>query len=587
MFTPWGRRIVGLSMVAGLLLFGSACSHHGSHSHPHPHPHPHPSDDMEPPVDAEAEPEPVAVTVFTEKTQLFMEYPRLVPGLEAQLLAHVTVLRTGEPVRSGSMRLELTPEDGAAVVLEVPEPKRDGLFIPVHTFTTPGAYQARIVVESDQVHDNIPVPTLTVYADLEQAHQAAAAEAGGESADIVAFLLEQQWKIGLLTEPVQRRTLTERLQTVGDIEAPHHAEAVVTAPLAGRLLAPKSGQLLHRGDRVEKGQIMAYLEPPLTTSDVAAIEASRLSQETLVMELMAKEVDLQTRILEIKQNLQLSRTRLVFARQNQSRIEALRDKNLGTVAELEAARRDVAVTEQEIRSSESLLSSLGSAQQRLASLRKESKSFVNSEDVSRRARHPLIAPISGEIVTVHNVEGEHIESQAVVYRLIDTSQVWIAAHISEFDLARLEDVPEAHLKLAAYPERVFDVLGSLSGHGVQMDPIVDEETRTLTLRYEVNNPDRLFRVGMLAEVYLQTNKALDALAIPKEALLTQDGQPIAYVLLDGETFQTRYLDIGIRDNGWVEVKSGIQDGERVVTRGAYLVKLAAMSPSSFGHSHVH
>ena len=57
--------------------------------------------------------------------------------------------------------------------------------------------------------------------------------------------------------------------------------------------------------------------------------------------------------------------------------------------------------------------------------------------------------------------------------------------------------------------------------------------------------------------------------------------------LTGEHFEKRVLQTGIRDGGMVEVKSGVQAGERVVTRGAYLVRLAASAPDAFGHGHVH
>ncbi len=59
------------------------------------------------------------------------------------------------------------------------------------------------------------------------------------------------------------------------------------------------------------------------------------------------------------------------------------------------------------------------------------------------------------------------------------------------------------------------------------------------------------------------------------------------MLLGGESFQRRELALGVRDNGFAEVKAGIEVGERVVTKGAYLIKLAALSPESFSAGHAH
>lgn len=127
-----------------------------------------------------------------------MEYPRLIPGLEARFLAHVTVLATGEPVRSGQLRLDLSPSTGAPRVLEAPKPARDGLFVPVGALDIPGQYEARIVVKSDQVEETIQLQPIVVHADLAGAYAAAEADGGEDPKDAVPFLLEQQWKIGLL-----------------------------------------------------------------------------------------------------------------------------------------------------------------------------------------------------------------------------------------------------------------------------------------------------------------------------------------------------------------------------------------------------
>jgi len=75
--------------------------------------------------------------------------------------------------------------------------------------------------------------------------------------------------------------------------------------------------------------------------------------------------------------------------------------------------------------------------------------------------------------------------------------------------------------------------------------------------------------------------------IPFEAIVVDRSAPTAYVMLEGELFQKRELELGIRDGEFVEVRRGIAAGERVATRGAYVVKLAALSPTSFGPGHQH
>ncbi|MDE0897112.1 MAG: hypothetical protein OSB10_11065, partial [Planctomycetota bacterium] len=263
----------------------------------------------------EGEPEPVAITLFTEKAQLFMEYPRLVPGLNARFLAHVTVLATGAPIRSGELRLELSQGPGGSRTLMAAHPTRDGLFIPAGTFDAPGQYQAQIVVTSNQLVETFTLEPIVVYADLASAFAAADAEAEDEPANVVPFLLEQQWKIGLLMKQVEKRSMTRRLQVPGAVEAPYHGMAVASAPLAGRLLPPEGGSLPRLGERVQKGQILGILEPPLTTSDAAQLLANKTNNDTLEMEFLMREFDAQAKALEVEQSLHQSEVQLGFAHQ--------------------------------------------------------------------------------------------------------------------------------------------------------------------------------------------------------------------------------------------------------------------------------
>lgn len=533
------------------------------------------------------DPEPVAVTVFTDTVELFMEYPRLVPGQEGRFLAHVTVLATGEPVRSGRLSLELRPADGPPITLEAARPTRDGLFIPVGALERPGRYPARIVVESDQVEATIPLEPIVVHADRAGAFAAAAAEQEAEPADAVPFLLEQQWQVGLLLEQVQTRSLARRLQVPGEVEAPQGAAAVVSAPLGGRLVPPDAGVLPRIGERVARGQVLAFVEPPLSTSDLAQLSANALGRETIDLELLLRQFDLETSALEVERSLLQSRASLEFARQGLARLETLRARELGTEAELEAARRDLEIARREHAAAQELAASYADARQRLADRWDGAAGSRPAAATHEPPRIPLVAPIDGEVVEALHVQGEHVDGDAAVFRLLDLERAWIVVHVSEFDLHALERVSGGLVELAGLPERPLDLIDDLEGRLVQVGRAVDPEARTVPLRYEVQNPEGLLRVGMFAAVHLETDATVDAVALPREAVVVSDGRPVAFVLLGGELFQKRFLELGIRDGPWVEVRSGVAAGERVATRGAYLVRLASASPASFGEGHAH
>ncbi len=534
-------------------------------------------------------PDPISVTLFTPKTQLFMEYPHLVKGEQAEFLAHVTVLATGEPVRSGSMTFELTTPGGKVRKLTWDAPERDGLFVPEWAFEAAGRHGLRLVVDSPQVQDTIDVGGLIVHANEDAALHAAEAAAEPDPPDLVQFLLESQWKIGTLYEPVTKRTLVHRLPLPGRIVAPQGASAVVSPPFAGRLLRPQDGRLPQIGDRVEAGQVLALIEPQLPATEIVQLSANRAQVQSLETELALRELDLDTKALEVDRSLIQSEARFEFARRAMDRAVQLREKGVGTDQRYDEATQALRLAEAECEAAKAMKGSYERARERLAALRQ--KALPSDREAGPGTgvyQMSLVAPISGEIVSVTHIEGEHLDdAHQEVFRIVNTERVWVEADISEFDLAELADNPGATMTLPAYPERSFEILNGGGGRLVNIASIVSPETRTLSIVYEMPNPEGLFRMGMFANVYLETRTATNVVAIPEKAIVKDNGRPTAYVLVDGENFQRRDLELGIRDNGFVEVKGGVAEGERVVTKGAYAIKLASLSPASFGHGHGH
>jgi multidrug efflux pump subunit AcrA (membrane-fusion protein) len=518
-----------------------------------------------------------------------MEYPQLYTGVHAEFLAHVTVLATGEPVRSGSLTFELVPPTGEPISLTLRAPNRDGLFVPKWEFTAPGLYELKLSVDSPQVKDVIDVGGLIVHADIHAAEHAAEVATEPDLPNMVPFLLEQQWKIGTRYEAVARRTLVRRLAIPGQIMAPQGASAVVSPPIAGRLLRPPGGRLPRIGDAVKAGQVLALIEPQLSAAQMFALRANRAEIQSLETELSLRELDLETKALEVERSIIQSTARLDFARRAMARADQLREKGVGTEMHHDEAKQDLLLAQAEYQAAQAIKKSYVAARTRLANLRKQAlPDSVETNPTGSVYRMPLVAPITGEIVSVAHIEGEQLDlAHEELFRIVNTEHVWVEASISEFDLRELSDNPGATMTLPAYPGRSFDILGSGNGRLVNIGCTVDPRTRTLAVVYEMPNPEGLFRVGMFADVFLETRSAIEVVAIPDKAIVSDYGRPTAYVLIDGENFQRRELQLGIRDNGFVEVVAGIMEGERVVTAGSYAIKLASLAPASFGHGHGH
>ena len=88
-------------------------------------------------------------------------------------------------------------------------------------------------------------------------------------------------------------------------------------------------------------------------------------------------------------------------------------------------------------------------------------------------------------------------------------------------------------------------------------------------------------------LHVETAKATNTIAVPDSAMVEEDGQFVAFVQLAGETFEKREVNVGLRDTGFVQVLDGIKEGERVVTKGAYPIRLSSISGVIPAHGHAH
>jgi multidrug efflux pump subunit AcrA (membrane-fusion protein) len=124
--------------------------------------------------------------------------------------------------------------------------------------------------------------------------------------------------------------------------------------------------------------------------------------------------------------------------------------------------------------------------------------------------------------------------------------------------------------------------GRLVSAGRQVNP----QTRTLTLIYEVDNREGLHS-GLFVTAEIDTDQKENVIAIPESALTEEEGNFVVFVQIAGESFEKRTISIGIRNKGWVEVLTGLEEGEYVVTINPYQVKLASMTSEAPAHGHTH
>ncbi len=519
---------------------------------------------------AEEDEKSAVTTVWTDRFEIFLEHQFIVAGTPVRFITHVTDLVTLEPRREGSLTYVMRRGTDAKVEHTEPKVMRDGIYIPELIFSKDGLWNITLVIPVEGTDYRVELPPVTVYAS----EQAVAEASEAEEADGISFLKEQQWKILSRTEPVMRQTLTERLRLSGLVSAPPGNTAAVTPPIAGRLLPPPSGSLPFVGDPVEAGQVFAVVQPPLAGSDVLTFISNQNQIQTLTAELTVKaaEADAGT----IKAELELRQAELILERTRE-----LYEKKAKSARELEEAQFAIQRANAEIEIARSLKKTYEETLANLSSRPKEIEFDNNLPIVELRA------PISGTIVEINATVGEHVQPDETIFTIVDTTRVFIEAKVPESDIERLSATTGALYETPGSPDVYHVIDEKKGGRLVFIGVRVNSRTRTVPIVYEVPNPDRTLRLGMALNVHVQTTHVEDALAIPSSALVDEDGRPIAYVQVSGETFEKRDLELGIRDGEYVQVLTGLSEGERVVTKGAYAIRLASVSSVIPAHGHAH
>ena len=384
-----------------------------------------------------------------------------------------------------------------------------------------------------------------------------AAPAAGNPAGTVKFLMEQQWLIRMKLAKADKEWVARQITSTGRVIPAQHNQAIVAPPVGGII---SGGQLPRVGQQVKRGQTLAVLTQRPTAAEGAQIAAGnaqlRIEQSRIDGE--------RRRLIQVADEAQV---RLNQAKIEYERAQRLYDRKAFSLRQLQAAEADYKA-----------------AQASLAAATEQAKALEGSEGrlggIGISTRYAVSAPISGTVVKVSKAMGEQVAAGEEIVEIVNLDTVWVEAPIFERDLSFLSRQAKPVFTTSAYPGVEF------SGKILDIGAVINEQSRAATVTFEVPNRDRTLRIGMQANVRLDAGEGADALIIPKEAVLENEGKKIVYVLLSGEEFQRREVTIGDEYGNKVAVLSGLQPGERVVTQGAYQIRLQELRPADAGaHSH--
>lgn len=486
------------------------------------------------PKSTKEEPHKEAVSHWTEKTELFMEYPTLVAGLKSRFAVHFTSLQTFKAQKAGKVEVILKPKDGSTEVFTATAPSRPGIFGVDVQPKNSGEYDMAVALSAADVTDRHELGSVRVYPDAKAAVHAD--EPSKE--ETVAFLKEQQWALDFATEVVKDRPAREVMRVPAEISPRVGGEAEVTAPFSGRLVSSTVPPI---GTTVRKGQVMATIVSPTSSpSELPVLELAKTEAEVA----------------------------LQLARKERQRAERLLSAGAGPARKVDEARFAEQTAEARV--------SAGTA--RLAQ-------YQASREASGYSATTwpflLRAPITGLITGTHAASGSNVEAGTVLFRIMDADTVYVSAIVPEAELPRIAQFREAELEVpGGQTTRKLNRL-------VSVGRLVDPNTRTFRVIYEASNTDRSLAISQTVFARLLGPTGKPQPAVPTSAIVDDGGRPVVFIQHGGEAFIRRPVKLGQTEGNYVQIADGIKPGDRVVSRGAYLIRLSAMSNQIPAHGHVH
>jgi len=191
-------------------------------------------------------------------------------------------------------------------------------------------------------------------------------------------------------------------------------------------------------------------------------------------------------------------------------------------------------------------------------------------------RYELRAPFDGVVVEKHLGVGEVVSETSNAFTLSDLSQVWVTFGVFPKDLNKVQVGKPVKVSST---EMGTEVMGKVAYVG----NLLGEQTRTATVRVTVPNPDDSWRPGLFVAVQVATDTYQAKVTVPQEAIQTVEDKPSVFVrTVDG--FMTRHIELGVSENGFVEVREGLDAGAQVATVGSFILK-SELGKGSAEHAH--
>ncbi|MDR0795236.1 MAG: efflux RND transporter periplasmic adaptor subunit [Tannerella sp.] len=468
--------------------------------------------------------ETIQLTAYGEDFEAFAEATPFVVGQPSDILVHFSHLENFKPLAEGSVTISLIVGTDG-IRQTLEQPMRTGIYLFRLTPTVAGAGKIILNIEMPKGKSQIVVPDITVYTSEHAAHEAAA-ETAIESANGVVFTKEQSWKVDFATDIARREPFGQIIRTTAQILPSQGDQRIITANTNGKVFF--SNESIVEGKAISAGKSLFF------------IDASDLADNNLAVRLVEAESE-------------YNRTKAGYERKTE-----LAKENIVSQSELLQAQTDFANAE---------------------------ANYNNLHRNFSTGRQSISSPINGFAtrILVHN--GQYVEAGQQVLVVSQNRDLFIKADLQPGFFDILDNVVSANIRTlnnsSAY------TLEELNGRMVSYGKSTDMNNPLIPVIFQVNNKAGLL-AGSFVELFIKTQTNAQAVTVPNESLIEEMGNYFVFAQLTPELFEKRAVKKGVTDGIRTEIIDGVSAGERVVSKGAILVKLAQTSAALDPHAgHVH
>lgn len=297
----------------------------------------------------------------------------------------------------------------------------------------------------------------------------------------------------------------------------------ISSPLQGRVVEVRA----HLGDRVKTGDVLLVVDSP----DIAQAYSEYVKEDS----------DLQ------------------YATRSHELAKDLYENKALPLKDLKQAENELVKARAEFRR----------AKERLLSLRIPAEELTKPLDKQKiTSRFEMKSPLAGVVVERAVTPGQSVGGDAgqVLFTVADLDMLQVVADVYERDLALVKEGQYAKVNVEAYPGVDFPATVAAIGD------VVDPASRTIKLRAWVNNQEHKLKPEMFARLHLQIGEEARILAVPKEAVVEVDGKQYVYVVEDANRYVKREVKATSFTPGQMRILEGLTPGQRIVTKGAVLIK---------------